>query len=155
MHSTDVHELGLEVGIVDTLKLSTFHGLTPSSRQTRATVSLPTPARAANERVVRWVELSASAPSGNHVPRPRPFAITPTWFMPRSTRACRHEHTVFDGPPPRRPISSFANPSAANNNALRLTDRPLRQRQRGHHRPQRLPLLVAQDQPRRRSTTHR
>ena len=97
--------------------------------QIRATESLPIPTRSAIVRVVQCVEVSsgvssivsrttsATVPSGNHDLRPRPLAIQPTPFTPRSAKRARHRRTVSASTPLRRAISSLATPSAAHNNA--------------------------------------
>ena len=109
--------------------MSTFHGLRLWSAQICATVSFPTPTRAARDRVLHCVEPSAgnslwvkrstssTVPGGNDGLRPRPFAITPTPSTPVTANRFRHRRTASESTPERRAISSFATPSAAHNNA--------------------------------------
>jgi hypothetical protein len=57
----------------------------------------------------------STIPAGSHGLRPRPSATTPTPATPRRANEARHARTVFALTPHRRPISSFATPSAASN----------------------------------------
>jgi hypothetical protein len=67
------------------------------------------------QRRLRVCRLTVAA--GNDGLRPRPFAITPTPALPRSTNRRHHRRTASASTPQRRAISSFASPSAAHNNA--------------------------------------
>ena len=107
--------------------MSTFHGRWPWSRQMFATAPWLIPIRLARVRDDQCVEPSAgfsvnvtrttcsTMPSGSHGLRPRPSATTPTPLTPRSVNDVRQARTVFALTPHRRPISSFATPSAASN----------------------------------------
>ena len=109
----------------DNVKVSTFHGCSSWSRQMFATAPWLIPIRLARVLVDQCVEpsagfsvkvtrtTSATIPSGSHGLRPRPSATTPTPATPRCANDARHARTVFALTPRRRPISSFATPSAA------------------------------------------
>ena len=106
---------------------SVRHGRRPARRQVRATVSLPTPWRAAMARVDQRdapsegatdtvSEMIAASVSALTVRgRPRPGATRPTDSKPDSANR-RQRRTVLGATPKRRAIASFATPSAAANN---------------------------------------
>ena len=139
-------------GSLDNLNVSTRHGRNPRALHRRATVSLPTPWRAAMARVDQCVAPSAgrppnvsatiasTTPAGISGLRPRPGRTRPTaGHRPRRTEPATpapcglHPHRTSD-----RPVR---HPVRGHHQRRRLTHLPKRQRIRPRHHLQLLTLL--------------